>query len=118
MLHPVSLKPYATVLVSVHAPATSQFVRCDCCALIIIIYIANRFSQCNEPFVGDGFSCTIDTDGDEYPDVILDSCNPGNQNKYCQKVSFDDIMLYICFQAHATHLHNYVKHLKRCYYLF
>ena len=43
--------------------------------------------KCKDPYVGDGFTCTLDTDGDGYPDVNLDSCTPENQNKYCKKVS-------------------------------
>ena len=48
--------------------------------------------QCSLPFVGDGVSCTLDSDGDLYPDVALDSpiCSTpeGMQEIYCVQVGF------------------------------
>ena len=45
--------------------------------IIIIIVkhfdVSSYISQCQPPFVGDGLSCTLDSDGDGYPDQPLDS---------------------------------------------
>ena len=46
--------------------------------------------QCSAPFVGDGERCTLDSDGDLYPDVALDSpvcgTSQGMQENYCIQV--------------------------------
>lgn len=48
--------------------------------------------QCALPFVGDGVSCTVDTDGDTYPDQSLVStdCSGGSETQgpptYCIQV--------------------------------
>lgn len=36
-------------------------------------FICNCFMQCVPPFVGDGVRCTLDSDGDLYPNVALDT---------------------------------------------
>jgi len=39
---------------------------------------------CNTPYyVGDGMRCTLDRDGDGYPDVALDTCNSTSNASYC-----------------------------------
>ena len=47
--------------------------------------------QCSLPFVGDGVRCTLDSDGDGYPDVaLIDSpvCidSEGTQELFCIQV--------------------------------
>lgn len=45
------------------------------------------FLQCMDPFVGDGTSCTLDSDGDEIPDHPLSTCTVENAELlYCKKV--------------------------------
>ncbi len=36
--------------------------------------------------MGDGNDCTLDSDGDGYPDVPLASCDEDNEAIYCIKV--------------------------------
>ena len=45
--------------------------------------------QCQPPFVGDGISCTLDSDGDGYPDQALESpsCAGDQAIPYCTAVS-------------------------------
>ena len=45
--------------------------------------------QCQAPFVGDGTSCTLDSDSDGYPDEALDSpsCEEDPSITYCNAVS-------------------------------
>lgn len=40
---------------------------------------------CQSPFVGDGFHCTSDFDGDDYPSVRLDTCPTNSTAKYCSQ---------------------------------
>lgn len=51
------------------------------------------FFQCTLPFVGDGVRCTLDSDGDLYPDVALQSpaCSEpeGPSEFYCTQVAKD-----------------------------
>lgn len=44
--------------------------------------------QCQSPFVGDGLSCTLDSDSDGYPDQPLDSpsCAEDSSLTYCNAV--------------------------------
>ena len=45
------------------------------------------YQQCQTPYVGDGQLCTIDSDGDLYPDVALEiNCTTENTEKYCIKL--------------------------------
>ena len=53
------------------------------------------YHQCSPPFVGDGVRCTVDSDGDGYPDVALtDSpvCSDpeGTQELFCIQVHVCD----------------------------
>eukprot|EP00731_Ephydatia_muelleri_P004665 Em0002g841a len=41
--------------------------------------------QCQNIYVGNGESCTVDSDGDGYPDQALDSCTNGSNSTYCTK---------------------------------
>ena len=45
--------------------------------------------QCATPYVGDGILCTIDTDGDMYPDEPLETCTAQDNKKFCLKVQKD-----------------------------
>lgn len=42
------------------------------------------------PFVGNGVLCTLDSDGDSYPDEPLSSCLVNDIHLYCIKVSCDN----------------------------
>ena len=57
--------------------------------------------QCSPPFVGDGERCTLDSDGDGYPDVALtDSpvCSDpeGSQELFCTQVLAYIIINTVC----------------------
>ena len=57
------------------------------------------FTQCQDPFVGDGVRCTLDSDGDGYPDQPLQSssCSVSEGEelpRYCQQVSFFTVVVY------------------------
>ena len=51
--------------------------------------LLNNNIQCQTPFVGDGISCTLDSDGDGYPDQALESpsCAQDTLFDYCKTVS-------------------------------
>ena len=53
--------------------------------------------QCQSPFVGDGVSCTLDSDSDGYPDQALDSptCTENPSLAYCTAVRYSDCV-YVC----------------------
>ena len=56
-------------------------------------------TQCQSPFVGDGLSCTLDSDNDGFPDQPLDSpsCADDPSLAYCTAVSVQFIGgLVIC----------------------
>ena len=52
--------------------------------------------QCQRPFVGDGNKCTLDSDGDNFPDIVLDTVTCRDPQmmsmKYCQQVYYSYIM--------------------------
>ena len=64
--------------------------------------------QCSPPFVGDGERCTLDSDGDGYPDVALtDSpvCSDpeGTQELFCTQV----LELCVLSKLHHDCLYGY-----------
>ncbi len=51
------------------------------------------YLQCVSPFVGDGLLCTVDTDGDSYPDIALTNsalCNNSESQipSFCRQVRY------------------------------
>ncbi len=44
-------------------------------------------AACQAPFVGDSSACTLDSDGDGYPDVPLSTCDEDSTEIYCIKVT-------------------------------
>lgn len=64
----------------------------DWCKLVVFL-----FTQCQDPFVGDGVRCTLDSDGDGYPDQPLqsNSCSVSEGEelpRYCQQVRFSTVL--------------------------
>ena len=58
--------------------------------------ISSYASQCQNPFVGTGRLCTIDSDSDQYPDNAIESeeaCNQTGINgpKYCINDTCPDV---------------------------
>ena len=59
----------------------------------VVIFFMYRLLQCFAPyFIGDGVKCTIDEDGDGYPNVPLDLCADMNitNTPYCTAVRPND----------------------------
>ena len=56
------------------------------------------------PFVGDGVFCTVDTDGDSYPDLPLlsPSCDDDSITTYCVQVMGADIGALGMLNKHTT----------------
>ena len=62
------------------------------------------FLQCQPPFVGDGLSCTLDSDSDGYPDQALDSpsCTADPSLTYCTAVR-------LSFCTQHTYMYVYIR---------
>ena len=60
----------------------------------VVVDVVAIFSQCMYPgYVGNGVTCTVDSDYDGYPDIPLDSCNAATSNeKYCIQVMIRNIL--------------------------
>lgn len=56
--------------------------------LKINVLFCHACLQCVPPFVGDGVLCTVDSDGDSYPDQPLesDTCLGNASTQYCEEV--------------------------------
>ncbi len=56
--------------------------------------------------MGDGNDCTLDSDGDGYPDVPLATCDEGNEAIYCIKVREHNTLTYVYF-AYSVNEYGY-----------
>ena len=69
--------------------------------ILISVYIIAQYNflQCFFPyFVGDGNDCTVDEDGDGFPNVPLEICTQLNNNNasYCIRVSYIPLINRTC----------------------